>query len=56
MAKDVIIKYYDIRESYKKRKYYNTLDELFIAKGRFEYVGRSIHPSWLGIKDIEIEV
>lgn len=56
MAKDMITKYYDIRESYKQRKYYNSLDELLIAKGRFELVGRYILPSWLGVKNIEVDI
>lgn len=56
MAKDMIVKYYDKRESYRKRKYYNSLDELLVAKGRFELVGRYIMPSWLGIKNIEVEI
>lgn len=54
MAKDMITKYYDKREH--PRIYYITLDEIFIAKGRIEYVGRWIFPSWLGSKNIEIEV
>jgi hypothetical protein len=56
MAKDMIVKYYDKREPWRKRIYYNTLDELLTAKGRFELVGRYICPSWLGIKNIEIDI
>jgi hypothetical protein len=51
---DMITKYYDKREPHKGRKYYDSTDELFKAKGRTEYVGRAVIPSWLGIKDIEI--
>lgn len=51
---DMITKYYDKRESSKGRKYYNTVDELLIAKERFELVGRHIQPSWLGVKDISV--
>lgn len=56
MARDLIIKYYDKREPYKKRKYYNSTDELYKAKGRFEYIGRYVSASWLGIKDFEIDI
>lgn len=51
---DMVTKYYDKREPSKERKYYNTPDDLFIAKGRLEYVGKRIVPSWMGIKNIEI--
>ena len=47
-------KYYDKREPYKKRKYYNSPDELFLAKGRTEYVGKYIYPSWMDSKNIEV--
>lgn len=56
MAKDMITKYYNKRTPFRQRKYYNTLDELFIAEGRYELVGKCIQPSWLGIKDITVEV
>ena len=52
MAKDIITKYYDKRDPHKKRKYYNSLDELFTAKGRIEYV--ISFP--VETKNIEIEV
>ena len=51
---DMITKYYDKREPRKNRKYYDTTDDLFKAKGRTEYVGRAVIPSWLGSKDIEV--
>lgn len=51
---DMVTKYYDKREPYNKRKYYNTPDELFIVKERFELVGKCIIPSWMSSKNIEI--
>lgn len=56
MTLDMITKYYDKRDKSRNRVYYNTADELFKAKGRFEYVGKPIQPSWLGIKNIEIYI
>lgn len=55
MALDMITKYYDKRKKPKEREYYNTIDGLFIAVGRDEYVGKYIIPSWLGIKNISYE-
>lgn len=51
---DMVTKYYDKRDPLKERKYYNTPDELFRAKGRPEYVGKYIIPSWMENKNIEI--
>lgn len=51
---DSVTKYYDKRESSKERKYYDSTDALFKAKGRFEYVGKFVSPSWLGIKNIDV--
>jgi hypothetical protein len=51
---DAVTKYYDKREPAKERKHFNTKDELFAAKGRKEYVGKSIIPSWLGLKTIDV--
>jgi len=55
MAMDMATKYYDKRESSKDRKYYSTLDEMLIDKGRSELVGKNITPSWLGVKNIGFE-
>lgn len=49
----MVTKYYDKKDMSKNRKYYATLNELFIEKGRMELVGKNIIPSWLGIKNIE---
>lgn len=51
---DSVTKYYDKREPSKERKYYDTPDALFEVKGRFEYVGKCVCPSWLGIKNIDV--
>lgn len=51
---DMITKYYDKRDSRNDRKYYDSTDDLFKAKGRTEYVGRAVIPQWLGIKNIEV--
>jgi len=56
MAKDMITKYYNKRTPFNQRKYYNTLDEIFLAEGRYELVGRYIIPSWLGIKNITVDL
>lgn len=56
MAKDMTIKYYDKRDTIKDRKYYNNIDEIFKDKGRFEYLGKHIILSWLGIKNVEFDV
>ena len=47
----MITKYYDKRES-KSRTYYNSPNELFVAKNRIELIDKNIIPSWLGIKNI----
>ena len=51
---DCVTKCYDKREPSKGRKYYDTTDSLFEAKGLYEYVGKCIIPSWLGIKNIGV--
>ena len=56
MVKDCITKYYDRREPSKHRKYYNSLDELLIAKGLSEIVGRYIIPSWADNKTVDVYV
>lgn len=55
MALDVKTKYYNKRKKGKDRIFYNTVDELFIAEGRYEYIGKLVIPSWLGIQDIEFD-
>lgn len=50
----MITKFYDKRESVKDRKYYDSLNDLFVAKGI--YIGKYIIPSWLGIKNIEVDI
>lgn len=51
---DMITLYYDKRDKGKFRAYFKSLDELFIHKQRYELVGMSIIPSWLGVKNVEI--
>lgn len=51
---DSVTKYYDKREPLKGRKYYDSTDALFEAKGRNEYVGKCVCPAWLGIKNIDV--
>lgn len=56
MSKDMVTKYYDKRTTLKDRKYYNSPDELYIAKDRTELVGKSACTSWLGIKNISVDM
>ena len=43
--------YYNKRKPSRKRVYHKNLDDLFKSKGRLEYVGKKIIPSWIGIKN-----
>lgn len=46
--------YYDKRESSKHRKYFKNVDDLFKFEGRFEFIGKKVIPSWLGIKNVSV--
>ena len=46
--------YYNKRKPQRQRTYYKNLDDLFKSEGRFEYIGKKMFPSWLGIKNITI--
>lgn len=56
MALDMTTKYYNKKKPSKIRKYFNTPDELFLAEGRKELIGKHICPSWLGVKNITINI
>lgn len=51
---DCEILYYNKRKSPKQRTYHKNIDDLFKSEGRFEYVGKKIIPSWLGIKNVTV--
>lgn len=46
--------YYNKRKPLKKRTYHKNIDDLFKSEGRFEYVGKKIIPSSLGIRNVTI--
>lgn len=48
--------FFDKRDKAKERQYYENKDDLFRAKGRFEYIGTGIIPSWLDAKHVTITV
>ncbi len=52
--KDMVTKYYNKKENIKNRRYYDSLNDLFFANRRYEYIGQNILPSWVGIKNITV--